>query len=237
MPAFLEGALAKSGVTMLITIRNWSKFQHYRDRKPPWLKLHRDLLDNMQWAALSGDAGKLLISLWLLAAEGENGGGTVDLDSKALAWRLRSASKPEEMDKLLQELMDNEFVLCASKALATCQQHATTETEGETETEGDLDSPPAPPEPKPKPKKKHTFKTWTAEDFNTAITDANYDGLLTSLEAKDFFDYWTEPTDTGRFRLATERTWDTRRRMQNAVRIVYSKRRIDDRPRRVENPI
>ena len=25
-------------------IKNWKKFQHFRDRKPPWIKLYRDLL-------------------------------------------------------------------------------------------------------------------------------------------------------------------------------------------------
>jgi hypothetical protein len=35
-----------------LTIKNWSEFQHYKDRNPPWIKLHRALLDDYAFAAL-----------------------------------------------------------------------------------------------------------------------------------------------------------------------------------------
>jgi len=41
-------------------IKNWHKFQHYKHRNPPWIKLHRGLLDDPEWFALSGDASKVL---------------------------------------------------------------------------------------------------------------------------------------------------------------------------------
>jgi hypothetical protein len=31
-----------------IRIKNWAQFQHFKDRKPPWVKLYRDLLDDME---------------------------------------------------------------------------------------------------------------------------------------------------------------------------------------------
>ena len=36
---------------MILTVRNWSDFQHYKDRSPPWIRLHRDLLDNYEFNA------------------------------------------------------------------------------------------------------------------------------------------------------------------------------------------
>ena len=28
-------------------IKNWNRFQHFKDRKPPWIKLYRDILDDL----------------------------------------------------------------------------------------------------------------------------------------------------------------------------------------------
>ena len=30
-------------------IRNFDKFQHFKDRRPPWIKLYRDLLEDLDW--------------------------------------------------------------------------------------------------------------------------------------------------------------------------------------------
>ena len=69
-------------------IKNWSKFQHFKDRRPPWVKLYRDLLDDMEWHLLDPAASKVLVSLWLIASEDENQEGTLP-DIKTLSWRLR----------------------------------------------------------------------------------------------------------------------------------------------------
>ena len=54
---------------MPIRIRNWEKFQQYRDREPKWIKLHRSLNRNYEWCQLSDKARAQLVGLWLLAAE------------------------------------------------------------------------------------------------------------------------------------------------------------------------
>jgi hypothetical protein len=54
------------------SVKNWSDFQHYSDRSPPWIKLHNALLDNYRFGRLP-DAGKAhLISIWLLASLHDN---------------------------------------------------------------------------------------------------------------------------------------------------------------------
>src|SRR5437016_12634195 len=70
---------------LLARIRNWKKFQHYTRRRPPWIKLYREILDDKQWHELSGESAKGLIMLWLIASE--NNGELPD--SKTLAFRLR----------------------------------------------------------------------------------------------------------------------------------------------------
>ena len=74
---------------MQYKIKNWAKFQHFKDRKPPWIKLYRDILDDMEWHNLSGDSAKLLTMLWLIASEGEG----VLPEVKYLSFRLRLPEK------------------------------------------------------------------------------------------------------------------------------------------------
>jgi hypothetical protein len=55
-----------------IRVRNWEKFQHYKHRSPPWIKLHTELLDNYEFACLQ-DASKLLaLCIWMIAARSDN---------------------------------------------------------------------------------------------------------------------------------------------------------------------
>jgi len=73
--------------------------------------------------------------------------------------------------------------------------------------------------------KPKTFKHWDRVDLQASVEAANADNLLTAEEAGDFVDYWMEPTPTGRARMSLEKTWDTRRRMKTALKMVYESRR------------
>jgi hypothetical protein len=117
----------------LITINNWSKLQHYKDRKPPWIKLYRDLLDDLEYRELSDFSARFLIDLWLLASEQKD--GVIKMDSKKLLWRLRyEKKKAVDLDKALKELEKQGFIHIASTTIASCKQDAIPETETETET-------------------------------------------------------------------------------------------------------
>lgn len=52
-------------------IRGWDKWQTYRKDRgtPPWIKVHRNLLSNQEWATLSDCEKGQLISMWILAAD------------------------------------------------------------------------------------------------------------------------------------------------------------------------
>ncbi len=122
---------------MRYKIKNWDKFQHYKTRRPPWIRLYRDLLDDLDFEELSGNNVKILIKLWLIASEDEEKLGYLP-DPKTLAWRLRISDR--ELAKKFNEL-DNWLDKCyrdASRVLAECKQDATPE-QNRTETEQNRD--------------------------------------------------------------------------------------------------
>lgn len=53
-------------------IRNWEKFQHYKDRNPPWIKLHVEILSSADWVMLD-DASKLLAVVCMVVAAKHDG--------------------------------------------------------------------------------------------------------------------------------------------------------------------
>lgn len=75
---------------MTIRIKGWAKFQHFKDRRPPWIKLYRDILEDPDWHDLDGDAAKMLVALWLIASEDEDQEGKLP-DVRRIAFRLRSS--------------------------------------------------------------------------------------------------------------------------------------------------
>ena len=88
-------------------IKNWDRFQHFKDRKPIWIKLYRDLLDDLNWHELDGKSAKALVMIWLIASE--------DLgklpETKTLAFRLRMSEKEtkEVVTKLSQWLEQDDI--------------------------------------------------------------------------------------------------------------------------------
>jgi len=91
----------------MIAVRNWQRFQHYKDRSPPWIKLYRSLMDNPDWARLEDSAARLLVELWLLASEYEN--GEIQLSTVDLQWRLRKQDAGTVLDNL-QQLIKHGFI-------------------------------------------------------------------------------------------------------------------------------
>ena len=121
---------------MSYRIKGWSDFQHFKDRTPPWIKLYRSILDDQEWFALSGDAAKFLIMLWLLASEDKTHMGVIPSTVK-IAFRLRlSVSQTETLIKAVKSWLIHDD----DNMTSTCHQADVPETEGEgegkAETEG-----------------------------------------------------------------------------------------------------
>lgn len=125
---------------MILRPRNWKSFQHYKDRSPPWIKLHRDLLNDFDFARLPLASKALAPLLWLLASESE--AGEINLSSEALAFRLHVDSKT--LEDGLKGLIDMGFFELASDVLAERLQPAIPEREREAEREAETEARRAP---------------------------------------------------------------------------------------------
>jgi hypothetical protein len=116
---------------MKLTPKNWKEFQHYTDRRPAWIKLHRALLDDYQFACLPVASRALAPCLWLLASEYKDGEITASLEE--VAFRLRMTKG--ELSDALHPLVEAKFFTIASEALADCYQDACLEKEREKQVE------------------------------------------------------------------------------------------------------
>jgi hypothetical protein len=128
-------------VTATLVVVGWEKFQHYKDRDPPWIKLYRDLFTSESWV-LGTDTSRLVqVASLLLAARYHN--------ATPLQWNLvRKVANLDCTEKQFNEaiahLVSTKFleiqqvpvteeasVQSASSVLATCAS----ETEGEKSRE------------------------------------------------------------------------------------------------------
>lgn len=125
---------------MILRPKNWSDFQHYKNRNPPWIRFHKRILDDRIYQKLPIASRALAPMLWLLASESKDPNtGEFDGSVEELTFRLRW---PEtEIVDALKPLIDSgffEMVQIASTVLAECLRDATPEKrreETETETE------------------------------------------------------------------------------------------------------
>jgi hypothetical protein len=108
---------------MKLIPKNWDNFQHYKHRSPPWIKLHRNLLDDMHYQRLPIASKALAPMLWLLASESNT--GVIEKTTEEIAFRLRMPEK--DVINAIKPLIDNGFFSDADNMLADCLQNATTE--------------------------------------------------------------------------------------------------------------
>jgi len=112
-------------------IKNWSSFQHFKDRRPPWIKLHRDILEQRDINALSDCSFRVLIGLWLLASEDKEMEGNLPCVDD-IVFRLRI-----EKPKIIKALKDLSSLLIQDdiSAISEVYQFDVPETETEVKTE------------------------------------------------------------------------------------------------------
>jgi len=125
---------------MKLIPKNWDNFQHYKHRSPPWIKLHKNLLDDMAFQRLPVASKALAPMLWLLASESND--GVIHRTPEEIAFRIRMTEK--EVLSAIKPLIDNGFFIEDSNMLASCLQDATTETEKRqrrVETEKETETP------------------------------------------------------------------------------------------------
>jgi hypothetical protein len=124
---------------MSLTPKEWKSFQHYKERRPPWIKLHRTLLDNADFQRLPVASRALAPMLWLIAAEYEN--GAITATAEDIAWRLRMTV--DELRAALGPLIEKGFFVSDegdSEALADRKQDLLPEIETQVEKEEEIES-------------------------------------------------------------------------------------------------
>ena len=126
---------------MAVKIKDWNKYQHYKNRRPPWIRFYRDILDDPDFYEMSGDDFKSLTMLWLIASEDETLSGELPA-SKKLAFRLRI--KEVEVAPLLSRLK-HWLIIDDSTMLASCVQDATPDQNRSDQKRGEEKDPPIPP--------------------------------------------------------------------------------------------
>lgn len=119
-----------------LRVRNWETFQHYKDRRPPWIKFHVLLLQDYDLQKLTPVAQLLYDRLLLLAAITDN---NVPNDAAWIAGKLslRVRDVTESLETLCKSgfLSVNDRKRPASKAIERRQHNAMPRTRSRQSTE------------------------------------------------------------------------------------------------------
>jgi hypothetical protein len=115
---------------MSLTPKNWKSFQHYKERTPAWIKLHKGLLTDFAFNRLPLASRALAPMLWLLASEYEDGEITASMDE--IAFRLHVSVS--DLQSALKPLVDSGFFV-ASETLAEPERDAIPEKRREEDIE------------------------------------------------------------------------------------------------------
>lgn len=118
-----------------LRVRNLDRYQHYKQRNPPWVKLHQTLLENYEFVMLPDAAKAHAICIVLLSSRM---GNKLPNDAGWIKGKIGAQSRVD-LPLLLGSGFLEEWNEDASESLAVCAQSADsereTEREGETETE------------------------------------------------------------------------------------------------------
>lgn len=125
------------------SVKNFEKFQHYKDRAPPWIKLYNGLLEDYEFGGLP-DASKMhLIAIWLLASRSDN---KIPFDAKWVSNRI-NATEPVDLELLVKSgfiVVDQEEKSSDSSQLAKCLSREEGQDQNIEKSRGDSPSPAAP---------------------------------------------------------------------------------------------
>jgi len=157
-------------------VKDWKQHQHYTNRRPPWVKLHRSLLDDPDYHSLPAESAKILPLLWLIAAEDPDLNGGLP-PVRVMAFRLHLSE---------QAITKHLSMLChfvehdASMTLADCTEILPRDRDRDRdrdreETEGE--AAPRPPRPR--------FVPPTPEQVREYM-----DGRGERIDADAFVDYY-----------------------------------------------
>lgn len=134
--------------TEMLRVRNWDRFQHYKkDRTPPWIKLHYDLLSSETWVSLD-DASRVLAIACMLIASRNNG---CVPNKPAYVQRVAYLNAPPDFEPLISigflektladdsESLANDSTLQADATALQADACLDTDVDTDRDTEGEKD--------------------------------------------------------------------------------------------------
>lgn len=219
---------------MKYEITNWRDHQHYKDRNPPWIKLHFSLLSSEDWVSLNDASRVLMVACMLIGSRTD---GIIDGSPKGLEYLRRVAylnTKPN-LNQLIQTnfltlLADASTMLADASNLHTnarpeTETEAETEAETETKTETEIETG---TELCAIPTVNQFDRFWRAypkkiskgdaeKAWKTGECDRHIEAILQSLEKHKVWQDWTK--DGGKF-IPHPATWLRRIGWENELEIV-----------------
>ena len=197
--------------------KNWSHFQHYKDRCPPWIKLHKELLNDRAYMTLPTASKALAPLLWLLASESKD--GTFDASIDELVFRLRM---PESDIKTgLKHLIDKGFFVDDSNVLADRYQDAIPETETERESETKTEK------SRTATRGSRLPANWVPNKELAEWSKAERPDLDLRKVLEEFRDYWTSVAGSKGVKLDWDATWRNWVRKQTAPKQSFAQQAAD----------
>lgn len=121
-----------------LSIKNFEKYQHYKHRNPPWIKLHLELLDDVDFLRMPDASKWHYVGLLLLASRHEN---NIQADKDYIKNRLGLTT---DLDVNARFIRGHVLASKASKTLPTKLNLGGSETEAE-ERQSRVESADAPP--------------------------------------------------------------------------------------------
>jgi hypothetical protein len=118
-----------------LVVKGWQKHQHYKDRFPPWIKLHQALLDDYEFGRLQDASKAHLMLIWVLASRDS---GRVRNDPDWIAQRIGATSPVD-----VQVLIESGFLVASNDASAPLAERKQVAPRGEERREEK--NPPPPP--------------------------------------------------------------------------------------------
>lgn len=205
------------------SINGWSEFQHYKDRNPPWVKLHGKTLTSPTWLRGTDRQRMVQLASILLAARYDN---AIPLDWEVIQPAAGLKCTENEFREALAYLEQNAFITIAtrkqraSKALAKCSP-----SRGENIEQVEKIPPVS-------PRAQKLSSDWkpTLEDRVYArsknLTDTEIDE-----ESIAFVRYWTGPDAKNAAKKDWHRTWCGR--IDDVAHRIISRR--SQKPKEIQN--
>jgi len=132
----------------VLSVKNFEQYQHYKDRKPPWIKLYNDVLDDYAFEVLPDASKAHLMLIWLLASRTDN---RIPNDPEWIARKV-GATGPVDIAGLIAAgflAESDELPGPGDAPLAECGQGACSESEKESKTKKESESDTGSSEPAP----------------------------------------------------------------------------------------